>query len=199
MPWPTTTIPTANMDAGTDNAGTARADILLMAQNVNAMRAARRTLSILYPNGGNSPVTISSFTTAYLDSVAANLTLTTALDGIENAVTRTGPGFGVYDVRLINAGFHRISLIVVGGLVSAGSDTFTLELQCFRNAWANGGKDAFGYTIGKADEVSGWHSFSGLVFASAANESLRMQAVLGGSGTAPSVTLQLVQVEIERV
>ena len=39
MAWPTTTISTTDMDAGTDNAASARAAVLLNAQNTNAMRS----------------------------------------------------------------------------------------------------------------------------------------------------------------
>ena len=38
MTWPTTTIPTANMDAGTDSPAAARAELLQQTQQVNQMR-----------------------------------------------------------------------------------------------------------------------------------------------------------------
>lgn len=39
MVWPTTPIPTANLDAGTDSPATARADLLQLAQQVNQLQA----------------------------------------------------------------------------------------------------------------------------------------------------------------
>jgi hypothetical protein len=39
MPWPTTPVSTTNLDAGTDNPQTARADLLDLVQKFNEMRA----------------------------------------------------------------------------------------------------------------------------------------------------------------
>ena len=39
MPWPTTPVPTTNLDAGTDNPQAARADLLDLVQKFNEMRA----------------------------------------------------------------------------------------------------------------------------------------------------------------
>lgn len=56
MAWPTTTINTTQMDAGTDDASQARAQIKQMADNVNDIKDSRGAASGIAPLGGDSKV-----------------------------------------------------------------------------------------------------------------------------------------------
>lgn len=98
MAWPSTTVPTTNLDAGTDSPAVARSDILTMAQNVNTMKDGRGSAN------GVAPVDASSLVPL------ANLPITPITGGID--VKRTP---AVTQNWTVPAGVTRVRVRACGG------------------------------------------------------------------------------------
>jgi hypothetical protein len=60
MAWPTSDVPTTNLDSGADNPANARADLLLAAQNLNTIKSARGTAGGIAPTDLSNKVPIEN-------------------------------------------------------------------------------------------------------------------------------------------
>jgi len=99
--WPTTPVPTTNLDAGTDSPAAARSDLLTCAQNVNTMKDGRGAADGVAPLDSNQLVPLANLpvtpfmTGRFRDGTPAGTVTWTVPAGVTRVLVRlVGAGGG---------------------------------------------------------------------------------------------------------
>lgn len=197
MPWPTTNIPTSNLDSASDNAGNARADLLLAVQQINEMRALRDVAAVFPGKSANHVINPIESAVAWTGSSYLN----------PGQPSSSGFNFGSFGISVPESGWYEVTVTGAVVITNAGSGTYNIGTEALINGESFSSDEASNNNRYYSKDmlpplplnVGQWFTNTHVLRADSSGKEIVVYALVFGSGTSPTGTFYPRRIAIKRI